>query len=379
MAKIPAGTTVKLPVHNVGAAAIAPKHHGPLGKHKPAPPPPKPPRPIRPRPHPKPATPPVKSVHPLPGLYIIEQYQLITVPGDIGVTRNIIDTIKIAGHAKQTSTFLISHTETKAGSISSTVLETSDRAVTDHLGKSMNSSDQQARSTDQSSFKFDASFHGELDLGLLKDSTDANVSASNNSKEVRDSYSSALTSSINDQLSQTEASRSETGKQVSSSTVTTTSTQSIETFELDNHDNPNPLNFMLCQLSVEKLTALCLVNVQIGFHDAAKKEDVVRPLSGLDALLKHAIAPAHRDEVKELILKEISVVQDYQDEARQFVRKTTGPSGEFFQVIPELSTTVKLKRPDGVVKSFVVPGIAMKTFHNILPIRQAGLIKGEVH
>jgi hypothetical protein len=61
------------------------------------------------------------------------------------------------------------------------------------------------------------------------------------------------------------------------------------------------------------------------------------------------------------------------------VRKTTGPSGEFFQVIPELSTTVKLKRPDGVVKSFVVPGIAMKTFHNILPIRQAGLIKGEVH
>src|SRR5262249_49946215 len=97
-----------------------------------------------------------------PSLYIIEEYALVTVPGDFGVTRNVVSTMTIPGRARQTLFFKTTQSQTQSGTISETALESQDKSVADNMSHAMSSSAQQSQSKDQSNFKFDGSFHGEV-------------------------------------------------------------------------------------------------------------------------------------------------------------------------------------------------------------------------
>jgi hypothetical protein len=332
------------------------------------------------RPPPVPAPPKPAPVPTLiyPALYIIEEYQLITVPGDVGVTRNVVGTINITGNSRKTIYVRTKRAEAKSGTISQTVFESRDQSVSKNLSQSISSSSEQSQSRDQSNFKFDASFHGEVDVGLTGGSADADAHASTDSREVRDAFKDAVAKATNDQIASTAEFRTQTSASVSESQTTVSEGESIETFEIDNTNNPQAQNYLLCQLAIERLTALCLVNAKVGFFDASTGQSVLRPLSGLISLVNGVVVAEHQHEVLDALLKQMTTVFDYQDQPRTFVRKADSGAGELFQVVPNLTTEIKLSRPDGSARSFTVPGIATKIYDNILPIPQIGLARGSV-
>src|SRR5689334_21522099 len=88
------------------------------------------------QPNPAPVAAPARG----PALYIIEEYELVTVPGDFGVTRNVVSTLNIPGGGKKTLFFKTVRSETKSGTISETVLESQDKSVVQDMGRSMSSS-----------------------------------------------------------------------------------------------------------------------------------------------------------------------------------------------------------------------------------------------
>jgi hypothetical protein len=328
-----------------------------------------------PTPAPPPAPPAAPAVTLTPALFIVEEYQLLTVPGDIGVTRNVVGTINIPGNAKKTMFVKTKHVVASSGTITQTALESQDQAVSSNLGQSISSSAEQSHSSDQTGFKFDASFHGEV--SVIDDSADADVHASGSSKEVRDAYQDSVSRAVSEQVGSTAAFRKQEATSVSESNSTTTEGESIETFEIDNTHSDHAENYLLCQLAVERLSALCLVGAKIGFRDGRTGDTMLRPLSGLKSLVNDVVLPEHREQVIAAITKQLTTVFDYQDKARTFVRKTASNAGELFQVVPDLTTEVKLVRPDGTKKTFTVPGIALAVYDHVLPIPQVGLAKGQ--
>ena len=232
----------------------------------------------------------------------------------------------------------------------------------------------QSQDKDRSDFAFKGHFHGDVSANLTGGEANADASASTNSSEVRDAYRQAVEQAVASQVSQTASSRKTQAQEVDEHSTTTNSFERIETFEWNNLANSSPVNLLICQLTVERLTALCLLNEQIGYFDPNTQQPVVKPMSSLSAIVNSVIVPEHREEVQKLLLQQISVVQDWQDNAREFVHKATGPSGEFFQVVPGLTTTVSVVRTNGAIKNFVVPGIAIHTMNNVLPIPQVALV-----
>ena len=75
---------------------------------------------------------------------------------------------------------------------------------------------------------------------------------------------------VNHQLSETQQFRQTSAQETSSAADKTEEGESIETFEIDNTSNPESVTYLLCQLSVEILTALSLINVKLGFFDAKR-------------------------------------------------------------------------------------------------------------
>jgi hypothetical protein len=312
----------------------------------------------------------------VPALYVIEEYQLVTVPGDIGVTRNVVGTLSIPGNAKRTKFVKTRHVVAQSGTVTQTALESQDTAVIKNMSDSVSASSEQSRSADQSNFKFDGSFHGEVSAGLTGGSADADAHASTSSREVRDAYQDAVKQAISQQVSQTAQFRQEQAVSVSDTHTDTKEDESIETFEIDNTHSSEGQNYLLCQLAAERLSALCLVNAKIGLFNARTGESILRPLSGLISLVGSVIAPEHQKAVLDAILAQLATVFDYQDQPRTFVQRRTEGGTDFFQVVPNLTTKVELARPNGAIKVFTVPGIAIKTYDNVLPIPQFGLAKG---
>src|SRR5215475_547835 len=127
-----------------------------------------------------------------PTLCIIQYYQITTVSGDFGATRNIVgDTLIEPPHSKSTRYVKTRTVTTSTTSVTSSVLESRDVSVAEDLSQSIrnsaeqaqaeNSASQQSQARDRSDWKFDASFHGEVDVGLTGGSADADAHASSQS------------------------------------------------------------------------------------------------------------------------------------------------------------------------------------------------------
>lgn len=316
-----------------------------------------------------------------PALCIVEYYQLTTVPGDLGVTRNIVSSIAITGLTKQTWSVRTKHAVSKTASITQSAVESEDSSVSNDLSQSVRNSGEQAGSQDHSDWKVDASFHGEVDVGLTGGSADANAHASGSSNEVRDSYRNAVDDAVNRQIKSTDEFRKERKSDQQSSSAALEEGESIETKEIDNSQHKEPQNYLMCQLSVERLTALSLMNAKLGFFDARANKFELVPLSGMDTLLGRVIPDAgNRAQIRTNILKQISTVFDYRDDPRPFVEEVPLPNGstgaKFCRVVHDLNTEVEIRRADGAVKRFDVPGIAVSATYRVLPIPVCGVVRG---
>jgi hypothetical protein len=278
------------------------------------------------------------------------------------------------------------------------VLESRDVSVAEDLSQSIrnsaeqaqaeNSTSQQSQARDRSDWKFDASFHGEVDVGLTGGSADADAhassqsnavrDASSRSNETRDAYRSAVDSAVNQQVTKTEGFRKQTATTVNDGTAKLEEGESIETFEIDN-PGPESVTFACVQLSIERLTALSLVDAKIGFFDARAKKFGLVPLSGMDTLLNRVITEeGKRTLIRKVIISMLAEVADYRDEIRNFIVETPKPGSAtemYWRVIPDLQTEVTIHRPDGLVKTFAVPGIATKARYRVLNLPKVGLVR----
>lgn len=336
--------------------------------------------PIAPAPAP---TAPIEATRTLPALYIVEYYQLTTMPGDVGLTRNIVQSINVAAGAKQSWIVRTRSLVKRTSEVSTSVLESQERAVAKNLSKSISESAEQAGARERTQFKFDASFHGELDVGLTGGSTDADVHAAGSTSAVRDSFKNAVDQSVDQQVSATEQYRTQQAATVSNTEERVDEGESIQTYELDNTANRSSVTYMLCQLAVERMTALSLVNVQLGLLNARTGSLETTALSNMDTLLARAFPQAeHRSSVRKVLLDQLSRVLDYRDEPRQLVEKYAIPTAqagidhEYYRVVPELSSEVSVKRPDGSRRTFVAPGIVVKTDYRVTTVPQLGLARG---
>jgi hypothetical protein len=315
-----------------------------------------------------------------PALCIIEYYQLTTAPGDLGITRNIVDTINIPGHSKRTQSIRTRHESSSSTSTTSSAIESQDASVAKNLSQSLHTSADQSFAEDHSAWQFDASFYGEVDVGLTGGSADATAHASSSSAAVHDAYRNAVEQAVQQQVAQTDKYRTERKSERQDSQSNLEEGESISTFEIDNLNNPESCTYLLVQLSIERLTALSLINAQIGFFDPRTNRLETVPLSGLDDLLARVIADAgNRATVRAALLQQLTTVMDYHDEPRPFVEERPMPPGSarptFLRVIPDLVTDVSIRRVDGAVKKFTVPGIALKTSYRVLAIPQIGMAR----
>lgn len=318
-----------------------------------------------------------------PALSIVEYYQLCTSPGDLGMTRNIIETIRVPGNFKGTKFIKTRRVLAKSGSISSSALESQDTSVKDDLSTNMKSSAEQEQFHERSDWKFDASMHGEASWGPTEGEANADVHASGAFNGARDSFKSGVEAAVNTQVSSTEQFRKQTATEVANKTEQLEEGESIETFEIDNLANPESTQYVLCQLAVEKLTVLSLINVKLGLYDARSKQFAVFPLSGMDQLLEKAIKePAHRDIIRNKIVAELMTYFDYEDKPHAVIEKSSVPSGgeqagrTLIRFRTDLTTPVTILRPDGSNKKFTVKGIALDTAYRVLPVTQVGLARG---
>jgi hypothetical protein len=334
-----------------------------------------------------------------PTLCIVQYYQITTVPGDFGATRNIVgDTLIEPPHSKSTRYVKTRTVTTSTTSVTSSVLESRDASVAKDLSQSIrnsaeqsqaeDSASQQSQSRDRSDWKFDASFHGEANVGLSGGSADADAhassrsnavhDASSQSNEIRDAYRSAVDSAINQQVTKTESFRKQTATTVNDATAKLEEGESIETFEIDN-PGPESVTFACVQLSVERLTALSLVDAKLGFFDARAKKFGLVPLSGMDTLLNRVITEeGNRALIRKIIISMLAEVADYRDEIRNFIVETPKPGSAtetYWRVIPDLQTEVTIQRPGGLVKKFAVPGIATKAQYSVLNLPKVGLVR----
>ncbi len=329
---------------------------------------------------PTPATPAGATEH--PAIAIIEEYQLTTATGDIGVSRSIGGVLNVAPRSKKTVWVRSKHSSASSSSLTSSVLESREKAVSKDLSNAVRNSAEQSGSKSHSDWQFDASFHAEAEIGFGSGSVDAEAHAKGASNEVRDSYRNAVDSAVSEQVSATESSRNQTARTSESEVKDVKEDESVETFELNNLDSEDVLSMMLCQLSVERLTALSLVNVKLGFFDAAAKRFEITPLSGLTTLLERVIPDtAHRASVRAVIVSMLENVFDYHDEARKLIEKRmleggTGDRAFYYRVVPDLRTDVQVLRTNGSAATFTVPGIAIKSRYSVTPIPYFGMVRG---
>lgn len=320
---------------------------------------------------------------PQPALSIVEYYQLCTSPGDLGMTRNIIETIRVPGNFKGTKFIKTRRVIAESGSISSSALESQDTSVKDDLSTNMKSSAEQEHFKERSDWKFDASMHGDASWDPGGGDVNAEAHASGSFNGTRDSFKSGVEGAVNKQVSSTEQFRKQTATEVANKTEQLEEGESIETFEIDNLANPESTQYVLCQLAVEKLTVLSLINVKLGLYDARSKQFAVFPLSGMDQLLEKAIKEAaHRDIIRKKIVSELMTYFDYEDKPHAVIEESAVPSGgeqagrTLVRFRTDLTTPVTITRPDGSKKKFTVKGIALDTAYRVLPVTQVGLARG---
>ena len=85
------------------------------------------------------APPPAPAPSPVPAptreasLYIIEEYQLFTISGDLGVKHDPIGTLSIPGNSKKTAFVKTSRIQTNQSNISTTILESQEEAITQNI------------------------------------------------------------------------------------------------------------------------------------------------------------------------------------------------------------------------------------------------------
>ena len=328
-------------------------------------------------PSPEPAPPPAVPITRDPALYVIETFQLYTVNGDLGVLRPPLDSIMVPGNGQRTIYVHRTVTSTFEQSFSSSALETSSEASSNALTTDVSKASSTQSSTDTFEYDLKSSVRvrGEVGLDVFKGRGDLNARTS--STAVHDGVSDAVQSAVQKQALSTKSATAEQQVRVDDKTSNSNSDERQDTLFIDNSKNASGVNYAICRLGVEKITALCLVNVMIGFYDARLNQTTEHPITQLDEVLQSAIADdVNRAELREKLIQWLAKpVFDCNSEPRKLVKQATFEGTHYLTVVPDLKTKINIERSDGTPCSVTVPGIALNKQYRIMPTQAFGAAK----
>jgi hypothetical protein len=324
-----------------------------------------------------PAAPPAAPEVPksaLPALFIIEEFSVYTVNGQMGVMLPPVDTIPIFAHEKKTKWVHRTVSETLRRTLQSSALESSSKTASQALSKAVSEASSSGSSQDSSSFDLDSSVHVRGDVGLNVAHGDGHLKVKSNSLGVHEEACNSIDTAVDEQASATQTAVFQSTVSISEDSTRTSSLEEIDEIIIDNSTVSHSINYGLCRLAVEKVTATCLTGVKIGLYRPGEQRTSVYSLPQLDDLLEEAIGDDdNRSKLKQKIIDWLSrPVFDCNDDARKLIEHVDQEGLSFIRFPQHVQTRITLPRSNGEDHVVSVPGIALRAKERVIPTENVG-------
>jgi peptidoglycan hydrolase-like protein with peptidoglycan-binding domain len=302
-----------------------------------------------------------------PQLFLVEHYQLASFRGDLA-RDDMIGSVSLSPRTSVSYKLIVKKKTTQSNELTSTVMDSQDQAATDSFNKQVKESSDAKFGKNNYNYGFDASFHGEAQMGLGSGSVDAEVHAQGSTNEVREDFAQSTASAIDTQVSQTNRARQERMVTGTSTTQTDEETESVME-KTTNNPSSQPLNIGIYQVKEEFITILSLVHAEIAFRNGNPDQDRTASLHQLGELLGAVVErPEDRGEAIRCIRSVLEGVRDYREDARSLLKDD--PSNAIgFSVDRHLESSYELKKADGTVRrTLAVPGVIIREYRRYLRI-----------
>jgi hypothetical protein len=297
---------------------------------------------------------------PVPQLFLTEQYTLTTFHGEIGNGGAIGVPIRVAGRTKTEFFVVTKKRESEDDKTSSNILESSSEQVADNFSDSVRKDESSSENQENYDYGLDASFHGEAHASSLTGGeVDAALQVKGESQDVRRGFAKAIGSQSQKQAARTHEAHRE---QVSMQDVEHHVDEQTETgFRqvVDNSSNPDPINFVLFQLTQEYILVLSVVDARLVFRNGDEREAQSVPIREMGTLLERCVTdPTAREAAAVAVVAALGSVIDHAGATRSLLRSGSTPTAAFVDAL--LSTSFPLTNSAGeFVRQIVVPGIVI--------------------
>jgi hypothetical protein len=301
---------------------------------------------------------------PDPRLYLVETMRLTSVLGDYGAGRIVKTFSLLPGETTKISMKTFRSTESTRKAASSVLDSLTKESATD-LETSLSSEQSDQRSFEKSQ-EYYAEVSGKATWGWGSAEGKAGVKGSSNSarQEAVKNVSNAT---------QKHSAKASAKREVEVNTSFEVTEKSGEELSIErsieNINLSRTLNFVFRQMNQEFVTFLHLTDVRVGFFNGDGKSRREVPLSGLEGLLQEVVKPASRDNVRDIILEQLSAVRDYDGNPVNVVETVQVTPGDTYrQFDSDLVTTFTDLRG----REHMVQGVLLKADH--LVMRTEGVI-----
>ncbi|MGW7386562.1 hypothetical protein [Streptomyces sp. NPDC054794] len=287
-----------------------------------------------------------------PQIALVESYRFSSFLGQYGAGRTIKTFSLLPGEKTTISIKTYRKTETDSKSASS-VLDSFSKSSADDFENTVQheNSDKQAN---QKSLEWHVEAEAEGSWGFASAKVSGGVKGATASQ--REQFAKNMSSAVNKHAAKASAKRDvqvNTSEEVK--TVSGEETSIIR--QLENINVARTLNFAFRQMNQEHVTILHLVDVRVAFWNGYGESVREVPLSGLDSLLAAYIKPERRQDLRKIVLAQLSTIFDYKDNLVQppMVEEREVASNDRYLRWRKTSSTYT----DETGNAFTVPGVIM--------------------
>lgn len=305
-----------------------------------------------------------------PQLFIVENYEMRTYAGPTE-GGEVIDTKSLPPGASEEVVVEYEIVSTSASTITQSLLQSTEQATEANFYEQLKTQNDQSSSRDQYDYGFDAAFHGDASAnGPFGGEVNANVNAKGNTNTVRDNFAQSAFKSIDQQLKATAKSLQSSSTQGMTSSSTQKREKKTEKKALTN-PSQKVRTWEFRHQRQKYVALLILRKVQLAYADGSGPSQIVE-LGRMDQLLnEHIPVPKDRAEVRELIIRELAAVSDYQGVPCSMIAEIT-PAGTAGQSVyisnGKAKSDYAMTKPDGTEQTITVDGIVKEAKEWLVPL-----------
>ncbi|WKX69578.1 hypothetical protein [Streptomyces sp. XD-27] len=244
-----------------------------------------------------------------PQIALVEMYRLSTFAGQYGAGRTLKTFTLLPGEKTTISIKTFRKTETDSKSASS-ILDSFSKESADDFETTIQkeNSDKQAQ---QKSLEWHVEAEAEASWGWGNAKVSGGVKGATASQ--REQFARNMSNAVNKHANKASAKR-DVQVNTSQEVKTESGEETSITRQLENINVGRTLNFVFRQMNQEYITILHLVDVRVGYWNGYGETVEEVPLSGLDKILNAYVKEEKRDDLRKIILAQLSTIFDHEDE-----------------------------------------------------------------